>query len=58
MKAYQDKESGLWKWGRRGEYQFKTRAEAYKYGMDEFTKAMRRMRERQSQIGQNHGKSI
>lgn len=58
MKAYQSKESGLWKWGTRGEYIHSTRDAAYKHGMVEFQNAMRRMRERQNQIGQNHGRGI
>jgi len=35
-----------------------TRDEAYKYGMEKFAEAMKRLRERQNQIGQNHGRAI
>jgi hypothetical protein len=58
MKAYQCRNTGLWKWGTRGEYQFSTRDEAYKYGMEKFAEAMKRLRERQNQIGQNHGRAV
>ena len=58
MKAYQNKDTGLWKWGKRGEYVHETRDAAYETGMIEFQEAMRRMRERQHKIGQNHGRGI
>ena len=58
MKAYQSRENGLWKWGTRGEYQFTTRDEAYKYGMTQLQEALKRLRERQSQVGQNHGRRV
>lgn len=58
MKAYQCKTTGLWKWGRRGEYVHQTRDAAYKAGMIEFQEAMKRMRDRQNNIYQNHGRGI
>jgi hypothetical protein len=58
MKAYQNKESGLWKWGTKGEFIHTTRDAAYKFGMEQLAQALRRMREKQAQIGQNHGKRI
>ena len=58
MKAYQDKTSGMWKWGRRGEYVFSNRDEAYRHGMNELTATLRRLKERQVAIGQGHGRKL
>ena len=58
MKAYQDKKTSMWKWGRKGEYKFTTRDAAYRYGMDMLTQALGRLRIKQTQIGQNHGKYL
>ena len=58
MKAYQDKKTGLWKWGTRGESIHPTRDHAYRFGMERLAEALRRMREKQNQIGQNHGRAI
>lgn len=56
MKAYQDKESGLWKWGKRGEPIYNSKGEAEKIGMQILTDRLRYIRDKLESVYQNHGK--
>jgi len=44
-KAYQDKKSGLWKWGTRGEAKYETKRLAEQAGIDIVTKRLREVRD-------------
>jgi hypothetical protein len=56
MKAYQDKESGLWKWGTRGQPLYKSKGEAERAGMDILTEKLRYLRDKLNGTMANHGK--
>lgn len=46
MRAYQDKVTGLWKWGTRGEAIHESKMKAERFGMDSLTDKLRRLREK------------
>ena len=56
MKAYQDKTTGKWKWGTRGEAKHESKAECERWGMDELYNKLKRLRERLGNTIHNHGK--
>lgn len=56
LKAYQDKETGLWKWGTRGNPIHETKAAAERAGIDELTDRLRKAREKWNEACANHGK--
>lgn len=56
MKAYQDKESGKWKWGTRGLPIYETKAAAEKGGLDILTKRLREVRDKLNGALVNHGR--
>lgn len=56
MRAYQDKITGKWKWGTRGEAIHETQQIAERYGMDLITDKLRRLRDRLNDSVNRHGK--
>lgn len=44
MKAYQDKKTKLWNYGRGTPYKYKTKKEAEDLGMKEFTEALKELK--------------
>ena len=56
MKAYEDKESGMWKWGSRGEPIYKTKNECERAGMEILTDRLRKLRDKLNNTIANHGK--
>lgn len=56
MKAYQDKESGLWKWGTRGVPIYETKSAAERGGLDIMTKRLREVKDKLDGILLNHGR--
>jgi hypothetical protein len=56
MKAYQDKSTGLWKWGTRGEAIHDSKAIAERFGMDSLTDKLRRLREKLKGVCSNSGR--
>lgn len=57
MKAYQDKISGKWKWGRRGEPIYDTAQQARDAGMGILTERLREIRRRLDSIT-THGHGV
>lgn len=55
-KAYQDKETGLWKWGTRGEPIYNSKGEAERGGMDILTKRLREIKDKLDGVIRNHGR--
>lgn len=55
-KAYQDKGTGKWKWGTRGEAIYETKGQCERAGMDMLTDKLRRLRDRLNNVLVNHGK--
>ncbi len=50
MRAYQDKETGLWKWGTRGEPKYKSKDEAKRTEMELLEKRLRQLKKRMEDI--------
>lgn len=55
-KPYQDKESGKWKWGTRGQAIYETKDQCSRAGMEILTDKLRSIRERLNGTLLNHGK--
>lgn len=56
MKAYQDKESGKWKWGTRGQAIYETKSAAERGGLDILTKRLREVKDKLNGVLLNHGR--
>jgi hypothetical protein len=56
MKPYQDKASGKWKWGTRGEAIYDTKNQCSEAGMQILTDKLRAIRDRLNSTITNHGK--
>jgi len=56
MKAYQDKVTGKWKWGTRGEAVHDSKQACERAGMDLLTDKLRRLRDRLNGVVNNNGK--
>ena len=56
MKAYQDKETGKWKWGTNGKPIYDTKLECQRYGLKAIEDALNRMAQRKNKLLQNHGR--
>jgi hypothetical protein len=56
MKAYLDKESGLWKWGANGKPMHTTKQECERFGLDTLTDRLRKIRDSLNKTVSNHGK--
>lgn len=56
MKAFKDKETGMWKWGARGEAIYNTKEEAQRAGLDIMTERLRVIRNKLYDVLLNHGK--
>lgn len=56
MKPYQDKITGLWKWGTRGEAIYSSKHEAQKQGLRILTDKLRKIRDKLNVAIQNDGK--
>jgi hypothetical protein len=55
-RAFQDRATGKWKWGTRGEAIYNSKAEAEKAGINALTDALRRIRDRLNSTMVNHGR--
>lgn len=55
-KAYQDKVSGLWKWGTRGEPIYNSKGECERAGMEILTRRLRDIKDRLDGVIRNHGR--
>jgi hypothetical protein len=56
MKPYQDKTTGLWKWGTRGVPQYETKEQCSRAGMEILTNRLREIKDRLDGVIYNHGK--
>ncbi len=56
MKAYQEKESGMWKWGTNGKAIFPTKQKAQNYGLQLLTDALMKIRNKLNGAMERHGK--
>lgn len=56
MKAYQDKLTGKWKWGTRGNPIHESRNEAERWGLDQLTDRLRQVRDKLDGVIRNHGR--
>lgn len=56
MKAYQDKVTGKWKWGKRGIPLYESKSEAERVGLDILTRRLREVRDQLNRGLMNHGK--
>lgn len=56
LKAYQDKTTGLWKWGTRGKAIHETKIAAERYGINALTEGLLRARERHERELLNYGR--
>lgn len=56
MRAFQDKVTGLWKWGTRGEAKYSTKAECQRAGLDLLCDKLREIRDKVNKTAINHGK--
>lgn len=56
LRAYQDRATGLWKWGTRGQAIHETKIAAERAGIEALTEGMRRARERYERELLNYGK--
>ena len=56
LKAYQDKGTGLWKWGTRGRALYDSKQEAERAGLDLLVAGLVRARERYYRELVNYGK--
>lgn len=56
MKAYQDKITGMWKWGTRGSAIYETKEIAERAGLDIITKKLREIKEKHQNALLNHGR--
>ena len=56
MVAYQDKQTGLWKWGKRGNPIYETKAQAERAGIDIITNKLREIKEKHQNALLNHGR--
>ena len=56
LRAYQDKESGKWKWGTRGQPIYDSKIQAERAGIDMLTEGLRRVRDRLNNEMLNYGK--
>lgn len=56
MRAYQDKTTGLWKWGTRGEAIHETKNKAERFGMDSLNDKLQRLREKLKGVCTNNGR--
>lgn len=55
-KAYQDKTSGKWKWGTRGQAIYDSKAECTRAGMDILIDKLRSIRDKLNDTMSNHGR--
>lgn len=55
-KVYQDKTTGKWKWGKRGEAIYDTREQASRAGIEILTDRLRHIRDQLNGTLMNHGK--
>lgn len=56
MRAFQDKVSGLWKWGTRGEPKYNTKQECERAELELLTERLRELRKKVEQGWLNHGR--
>lgn len=56
MKAYQDKITGMWKWGTRGAAIYETKEIAERAGLDIITNKLREIKEKHQNALLNHGR--
>lgn len=56
-KAYQDKTTGKWKWGTRGQPIYDTKSQAERAGINELTERLRYIRDRLNGAMLNHGRA-
>lgn len=56
MKAYQDKTTGKWKWGTRGEPIYDSKGQAERAGMDLLVEKLRYLRDKLNGVMTNHGR--
>jgi hypothetical protein len=55
MRAYQDKKTGKWKWGTRGNPIYESKNEAERAGMDILTSRLREIRDKLDGVIHRHG---
>lgn len=55
MKAYQDKQTGLWKWGTRGTPKYETKTQCERAELERLTDALRELRQKINRGWSNHG---
>lgn len=56
MKAYQCRNTGLWKWGTRGEPKYNTKQECERAELELLTERLRELRKKVEQGWVNHGR--
>lgn len=56
FKVYQDKKTGKWKWGKRGEAIYDSKEEASRAGIDILTERLRKVRDQVNGALANHGR--
>jgi hypothetical protein len=56
MRAFQDKETGKWKWGTRGQAIYETKGQCERAAMDMLTARLRALRDKLNGVMINHGK--
>ncbi len=56
MKPYQDKKTGLWKWGTRGKAIYESKEICAKAGLDIMLNRLKEVRDKVNGVIQNHGK--
>lgn len=56
MRAFQDKQTGKWKWGTRGEAIYDTKGQCERAAMDLLTEKLRNLRNKLNTVILNHGK--
>lgn len=56
MKAYQDKESGLWKWGKNGKPIYESKELCKRAGLDMLTDRLIKIRDKHYETVLNHGR--
>jgi len=55
MRAYQDRETGLWKWGSNGKPIYKTKRECNTDGLKQLTDKLRKIKDRLGKAIHSHG---
>jgi hypothetical protein len=56
FKAFKDKETGLWKWGTRGQPLYESKIAAERAGLEALSEGLKRVRERWERELLNYGK--